>query len=297
MSQRSAEPDTDAEIDDAGESTLRTRLAVLEEENTRLRNAYGQLRRTRYRRTALGLLALGALATLGGVVFADSRTVLFALGGTGLFAAVLTYYLTPEQFIAASVGEQVYAALAESRAEMTGELGLANVRVYVPLEDAGAPSARLFVPQRDDHEIGDVDRAFVTGDGRRRGLTFRPTGEGLYDEFRRALPGSPDSQPTELAEQLADAIVEQFELATAVRTEVDAAAGVAVFEITDSAFGRVDRFDHPISSLAAVGLAIGLDRPIEVETAPTDDEYRGDYLLTCRWEAGQQAPGDDGDHE
>jgi hypothetical protein len=273
--------------DDADEATLKTRIAVLEEENARLRNAYGRIRRQRYRRTAFGLFVLGVLATLGGLFFSTSRDVLFALGGTGLFAGVLTYYLTPEQFIAASVGEKVYSALAESRSEMTAELDLSEVRVYVPSSD-GTRSVRLFVPQHADYEIPDgVDRTFVTADGRRRGVTFRPSGAGLYEEFERALDAPLGDRPEPLTEQLADGVVEQFELAAEVGTDVDTSGSQAIFEVTNSTLGRVDQFDHPIPSFVAVGLALGLGEPVEVETIGTADDYSGEYLITCRWESGR----------
>lgn len=275
--------------DAADEATLKTRIAVLEEENARLRNAYGRVRRQRYRRTAFGLLALGVLATLGGLVFSSSRDVLFALGGTGLFASVLTYYLTPEQFIAASVGEKVYSALAESRAEMTTELGLAGVTVYVPPSD-GSQSVRLFVPQHADYEIPrDVGRTFVTEDGRRRGVAFQPSGAGLFEEFERALDTPLADRPEPLTEQLTDAVLEQFELAAQVRADVDASSSRAVFEVTNSALGRVDQFDHPIPSFVAVGLARVLGQPVEVETTRTTDDDRGEHLITCRWESERTA--------
>jgi hypothetical protein len=276
-------PETATDADATDESTLKTRIAVLEEENARLRKMYGQVQRTRYRRTAFGLLALGVLATFGGLVFSDSQTVLFALGGTGLFAGVLTYYLTPERFIAATVGEQVYAALAESRAELTAKLGLANLSVYVPSTDGTRP-VRLFVPQHADYELPDaVDRTFVTADGRRRGVAFHATGTGLYEEFERALDAPLAERPAPLTDQLAEAIVEQFELAGAVRPDVDESGGRAVFEIGDSAFGRVDRFDHPVPSFAAVGLARALERPIEVDVTAVGEDQGGEYLVRCQW--------------
>lgn len=285
MSAREPSADESAQVaSDDDEATLKMRLSVLEEQNARLRNAYGEVKRTRHRRTAFGLLALGLLATGGGLVFPNSRNVLFALGGTGLFASVLTYYLTPERFIAASVGEKVYSALVESRTELTAELGLADVSVYVPPADEGR-SVRLFVPEYTDYDLpDDVERTFVTADGRSRGVAFAPTGAGLYEEFEHALAIPLGERPGELAEQVADAVVEQFELAAAVRTDLDESGGRAIFEVADSAFGRVDRFDHPIPSLAAVGLARAVGRPVEVETAPAADDSRGEFLITCRWE-------------
>src|SRR5699024_5189946 len=127
---------TDAEPLELGDerstesSELAAQIDVLREENQRLREEYARARRTQYRRTALALAAVGLLATLGGVALPDSRTVLFALGGTGLFAAALTRYLTPEQFISASVGEGIYGSLAATEAALVAELGLQDERLY-----------------------------------------------------------------------------------------------------------------------------------------------------------------------
>jgi len=76
--------------------------------------------------------------------FPDGREVLFALAAVGLFGGVLTYYLTPGTFVAADVGERIYAAMAANEAAIAGELGLSDDRIYVP---AGEPvDARLYVP-------------------------------------------------------------------------------------------------------------------------------------------------------
>lgn len=274
-----------AETDASDEAVLKSRIAALEEENARLKRAYGSARRSQYRRTAFGLVAIGLLATAGGFILPESRDVLFALGGTGLFAGVLTYYLTPEQFIAASVGEKVYSALVENGTEQAAELGLTNVAVYVPPSVGETRSTRLFVPQRADYDLPDpdeLDRTFVTAEGSRRGVAFHPTGEGLYREFERSLSATVADRPEPLSDQLADAVVEQFELAGGVRTDVDASGGRATFEVSDSFFGDVDRFDHPVPSFVAVGLARALGRSVEVDVTRTEDD-RGEYLITCIW--------------
>jgi len=41
-------------------------------------------------------------------------------------------------------------------------------------------------------------------------------------------------------------------------------------EFTGLAYGRIDRIDHPVCSLVATGLAVGLDAPIRVEVDKTD---------------------------
>lgn len=278
------DPDDGAVPDESETERLRARVAVLEEENERLRREYARSKRARHRRTALGLFAVGGVAVLAGLALPPSREVLFALGGTGLFAGVLTYFLTPERFLPADVGESVYDALAETRTAIRAELGLADATVYVPPSEGRTRSSRVFVPQQADYDLPDRDalsRTFVTAEGNRRGVAFEPTGETLVDAFERALSSSLTDDPETLADQLADGVVQQFELAESVSADTDERR--VTFGVSGSAFGGVDRFDHPIPSVLAVGLARGLARPVEVETvrASDDDEY--EYLVTCRW--------------
>lgn len=284
--------------DGAGEpdvTELAAEMDLLVEENRRLRRQYERARRAQYRRTALGLVLLGLLAIGGAAVFPDSRTVLLALGGTGVFAGLLTVFLTPEQFIPARVGEQVYSALATNEAAIVADLGLADPRVYVPTDDPDDPVV-LFVPQHEHYAVPDADDLgdvfVVTGEERTRGLSLEPTGRALFDEYERALDGPSSDDPGPLAGHLADALVEQFELVDSARVdvEIDDGDGRVTVAVSGSAYGTVDRFDHPVASLFAVGTADALDEPVTVEVAPGED--RADYDVTCRWPV--EAPADEG---
>ncbi|EFW91365.1 hypothetical protein ZOD2009_14691 [Haladaptatus paucihalophilus DX253] len=279
--------DRRAASDDASVADLTARLELLAEENERLRDEYRRARQTSYRRTALGMAGIGALAGLGGLLFPSSQTVLFALGGTGLFAGVLTYFLTPEQFVSASVGERTYAAHAATGAELVETLGLSGTSVYLPTGNAADENAgvRLFVPQHREYDLPDGDDAttlfVVTDDERKRGVAVPPTGAGLFHEFE-GMVGDTADRPPELADQLADALVEGFELVESATPDVDEDGRVTV-AITGSRYGAVDRFDHPIASFVAVGLVRGTDRPVTLESAESDDD-RSDYLVTCRFD-------------
>jgi len=271
-------------------STLEAELEVLREENARLREEYARARQSQYRRTAITLVVVGLLAAVAGVLFPSARTVLFALGGTGVFVGVLTYYLTPEQFLPADVGRRVYEVLADNEADVISELGLREERVYVPT-GASIDDVRLFVPQHADYEVPDADAladAFVVTDREQeRGFTFEPTGTALATEFERALTGDLGDDPATLVPQLTDALVEQFELAASTDPEVDADGGRVTVGITGSAYGPVDRFDHPIASFLAVGLAHGLDEEVTVAVEAVADG-RADYLVTCGWTPGEE---------
>ena len=274
-------------LDDADGDTptereeLATRLAITEAENERLREEYARAKRTEYRRTAFGLALVGVFAIIGAFLMPGSRTILFALGGTGLFAGVLTIYLTPERFIAASVGEEVYTALAENESAIVSELGLADELIYVPQTNENG-SVRLYIPQDAETALpahDALESVFVVENGT-RGLSLQPTGETLFTEFERALTDTVSRDPQELADQRADGLVEQFELAERAVSEVS--DGRLTVAVSGSVYADVGRFDHPISSFIATGTARALETPVHLDVQSGDVE-RADQLVTCTW--------------
>lgn len=278
-----------AEVDAATEDVMRGRVAVLEEENRRLREAYARTRRSAYRRTAIGLLAVGAIAFAGGLLLPTRETVLFALGGAGVFLGILTYALTPERFVPVSVGRAVYAAMGENGASLARELGLSDSRIYVPRAGDAPDSVSLYVAQSADAEVPEPAalRNTLVVEGNSRGLAFRPTGAPLFDEFLQAHVET-RRDPEAIASALADALVSQFELAGAVDpwvspdTSVD--RGQLTVAVTDSAYGSIEQFDHPVPSFVAVGLARTLDEPVAVTVADSA-ESDADATFTCHWPA------------
>ncbi|WP_273836298.1 hypothetical protein [Halococcus sp. PRR34] len=289
MSESTTQQRRPDETETSEDAELTARIEVLQEENQRLREEYARARRTQYRRTALALAAVGTIAALGGVFLPDARTVLFALGGTGLFAAALTRYLTPEQFIAASVGEGIYGSLARTETALVAELGLQDDRLYLPGPDtADGVSVRLFVPQQADHELPSpsaLDSVFVLPDDEaERGVALHPSGGPLFAEFRQSLSGALAEEAGTLAAQLGDGLVEQFELARNATVDRHDEGGRVTIAIDGSAYGAVDRIDHPVASFLGVGFAVGLDQAVSVDTTTADGD-RADYLVTCTWEA------------
>lgn len=268
--------DIDPEADDPVDIAATAEL--LAEENRRLRAEYARAQQAKYRRTAYGLAAIGVIAAAGGVVFPAVRELLFALAATGLFGAVLTRYLSPGQFVSAAVGEQVYTALAANQQAIADELGLTDEQLYVPVDG----SARLYRPQRRSTSppaSAESSKTIIVAD-EHRGLWLHPTGAPLYDAFAQRVAGRPAESPGPLAEQLADALVEQFELATSVTSEINAAEQRVTVAVTGSAFGPCDRSDHPIVSLLATGFAVQLDTTVAVDVTSDEDEW----LITCRWD-------------
>jgi hypothetical protein len=272
---------TDEEEPDVSEADrLRGRVEQLRQENEQLREEYARAKRSQYRQSAATLATVGVLALIAGVVVASARTVLFALGGTGVFLGVLTYYLTPEQFLPVSVGETVYSTLAENGGKLVATLGLSDHRVYRPPGPDGE-AVRLFVPQHAEYTVPEAgDEAVVVSESsRERGLLLAPTGEPLYAEFQRAVVGDPETDPTAVAGQLADALVEQFELAESATPEGDQNR-VAV-RVTGSQFGAVDRFDHPVASLIGVGVARAVGEPVRVTVDRAGDDA---FVVACSWD-------------
>ncbi|WP_238705382.1 hypothetical protein [Natrinema pallidum] len=266
---------------DEKQLALAAQVDLLKEENERLRDEYARARQSQYRRTAAGLALVGVFAFAAAILLPDASEVLFALASVGLFGGVLTYYLTPETFVAADVGERIYAAMAANEAAIADELGLRDDRIYLPSNDA--VGACLYVPQQTSAELpasDDVEAPILTVP-EYRGLVLEPTGSPLFESFERALTGDLATVPAPLATQLADGLVEQFEFVGSAEPDADPSAGRVTIAITDSSFGAIDRFDHPIASFLAVGFVAGLERPIRLEVAAGGD--RSDWLVTCRW--------------
>jgi hypothetical protein len=261
---------------------LRAQVDLLRTENDRLRTEYSRARQAGYRRTSLGLGGVGVAAVLGGLLFPAVRDVLFVLGAIGLFGAVLTRYLTPERFVAAETGERIYAAQAETVGDLTGQLGLEETSVYVPVE--GPQTARLFVPQHAEYTIPNgaaLDRPLVVSEqAAERGASFVPTGTTLFHEFERSLTGSLGGEPATVVDQVADALVENFELARTADSSVDPESGRATLVFSDPVYADAEAPDNPLGSLLAVALADSLLAPVRLETNRT----AAGLVVTCRWD-------------
>jgi len=231
-----------------------------------------------------GLFAFG-----GGIVFVDMRPVLFVLFWTFLFAAALFRFLTPERQVRADIAERTWEALMRNETTLLETYNTCDAHVYIPAEGAGSEGVpvRLFVPRAPDSGaeptgLAELESSFVVSDAEGyRGLSLLPSGGYLFREFESLLGDELSDAPEDLAVQLADGLTEGLELANRVVPSVEAAERRATFRIDDSAYGPVDRFDHPVSSFLAVGLAVGLARSIVAETTA---EGNSSYVVTCRWE-------------
>lgn len=276
----SSETDSEPGVADDDRLELAARLDLLEEENRRLRTEYARAKQSTYRRTAYGLFAVGMFTFLAGLLLPDGREVLFVLGATGLFGGVLTLYLTPTRFVAADVGERVYTAMTANYTEIADHLGLTGTQVYLPGENR---AAHLYLPQSTEYERPDLDEGPFVAHPSRRGLLLEATGALLFDEFERTVTGPVATRPDQLATQLAEAVVEQFELADGIDADIDRANTRLTFRVTGSALGDVDRIDHPLASFLASGCAAALETPVILDVESTTE--RADWLVTLRWDS------------
>lgn len=273
----------DTEADSTDPEELAAQVDLLAEENRRLRREYARAKRASYRRSAAGFAALGLVSTVAGVLFPGARTVLLALGGTGLFAAVLVAYLTPERFVAAEVGERVYAARSATVRDIRGELGLSDEQVYAPTPDG----VRLYLPRRSKADLPPPDTltaTFVVGaaDGadEARGVTLQPTGADLFEAFERTLQGPLAEDIPTLGEQLSDGLTDGLELVETTRVEPDPEDGRLTVGVAGSGYGPIGRPDHPVASFIAVGVATALDTPVSATVVAGDD--RVDEAVTIQ---------------
>lgn len=255
---------------------LERRVERLRARNERLRSGADDSRRHRRRLAAVGFVGLGLLSFASAFVAADGQTVLFALGGVGLFAGLLTRTVTGGRFLERGDAERVYATCATNYDALLADRDLAAERWYLPTDD---DRVRLFVPaDATDAPPSLAERTAVGVD--ERGLVLEPIGTDFVREITETGSATPTT-PTAMIEQSSEALEARFEFATGVEPVVDAEEGRAEIAVTGSAFGPVDRFDHPVASIFAAGLADVLERPVRL--AVTDETDRGEWLVRCEW--------------
>ena len=267
-------------------AALAAEVELLRVENDRLRERLDRSQRKKHVRATAALATAGLAALVGAVFFPFARELLIALGATGVFGAILVVYLTPERFVSSSVGEGLYRSVEADRQTILEQLDVRGTPIYVPVETARGAEIRLFVPQHGEYAIPQaeyLDAVFVTTSNElARGVAFDPTGTTLGEELRRSVPGGLADDPETLASQLADGLVETFELVDAAETDVDEKRLSIV--VTNSAYGPVDRLDHPIASLVGTTVAEVTDGPVTVEVETRDG---GEYLISARWEGSE----------
>lgn len=127
--------------------------------------------------------------------------------------------------------------------------------------DVATPPVTLFIPQHANDTIPD-DGALksvvvVPTDKHARGVAFPPTGAALYQEFEDTMTDTITTTPGERAAQLTDTLNDGFEFVDDAVVDAQSADGPTKIGIRGSAFDAIDRFDHPVVSFIATGLAVG----------------------------------------
>ncbi|MFC4542217.1 hypothetical protein ACFO5R_09785 [Halosolutus amylolyticus] len=208
------------------------------------------------------------------------------------------YAFTTGRFVDAPVSDRIYGAAAANEQTFVDELELSADRIYVPADEPNA--ARLFVPQQADYDLrtDSIESLAVAPTGSigspdvetgLQGVILEPTGDGLFREFERMLRPDLSTAAQPIAVQLADGLVNGLELAGAVEPDVSPTEGRATIRISDSVFGDVSRFDHPVVSFFGVGLATGLDRPVIFDGITREDETK--WLGSYRWNPDGESSG------
>lgn len=282
-----ADPDSDSYQDEE----LQAENEILREEIRRLRQEFYRSKRTTFRRTAIGLGVIGMLGLISAIIFPDQRTVFIALGATGIFAGLLTFYVTPERFVTSTIPEGIYRSYNSLGIELISQLGLSDRRIYLPIRsesDSGA--VKLFIPQQHNFEIPDsssLNGPFViTESDRKRGIILEPTGNSLLDEFRSGID-TEDDDLVSVVEALAESLVDQFEIAETALADVDRVTSSATVGISGSSIGLFDKFDHPIVSFIGVGMASTLNQPVSVQTRTKGDD-RYEFIVVCEWDLDER---------
>jgi hypothetical protein len=245
----------------------------------RFKQRLGGWRQRRYRIGIISLAALGTLMGVAGIVIENSRTVLFALSGIGLFGAILSYMLVPERFIPTSLAWRTYAPLAEIGPLLVTTFGLSDRQVYFPTDNG---RVRLLIPESsrslDNHDIPST--GIHESDGARQ-LVLPTTGDELLAAFREQHDEALQPDAEKLIDQLLDVLVEDFELIGWANAHIESESGRAVVAVEQSYYGRPTTFDHPVAAFLAAGFVAGLGTAVVL--AQTQRSEDGQYVLTYHW--------------
>ena len=226
---------------------------------------------------ALALAILGVALFVAGTILRGEKSVLFALGGTGMFSGLLLYFLSTEPLLPAQVCIDANSALTRNERAFVSELELQDIRIYVP--DLATPAGersnvRLFVPELTEYVIpSEVSTETLLVNSRfpnERGVAFYPSGAALFRRFRNISTKKSVASPESLVEGVTEAVTDQFQLARSATGTSDITRGRITIEIGGSRLGLVDRFDHPTTSFIAVAFAEVLQKPIRVNSEQSD---------------------------
>ncbi len=287
MSSDTTHTDSTGEFESVPDDRFRMAAEVetLREENAKLRREYARARRVRNRNAAVGLAVVGVVAVLGSALLPAVRTILLVLGATGLFTAMLVYYLEPTRVLPVNVSEAVYDTLAANESALVAELGLDGNPTYYPTDEPGTSSVVLFVTRETD-ETPSRPRTesllVISNETNAHGVALQPSGVPLLDAFRESVSSDLGETPTDIAGQLSEG-AETLGIVDAASFTLDAESNALTVGVSEPVYGDLTRFDHPVVSFFAVGLAATLDEPVRIESVESAD--RADATVQYRWGA------------
>lgn len=230
---------------------------------------------------ALLFVVDGVVCFYGATVVDGLGEVLIALGGTFVFAGIISYTLSAERTLPTAVGESLYGSVDANERALVEEYGLSSDAVYIP-QSGREPSATVVYRWSNDVPLPDESAGLglYAIDGELTGISLYPSSSDLFDHFERTLVDEVSHLPEQLVMQLSEALTDGFELADDVVSTYDSTNGLLEFEMNGLALNREAGFDNPIQSFLAVGVACGLDCPVVARTDDVGD--RDGAVVVCQ---------------
>lgn len=232
----------------------------------------------------LGIVsAIAAISVLPG----DSRQLLIAFAGVGLYGGTVLYAIRPAITDTVDSADRVYSALAATGEALQADFDLPEQYSYVPTEtiDDGFVPVYLVVHAEGAFETARGQRPVIgepDGGHHRNAITLHPTGAALFDACEELGVADLPADPVELGSQLAEIAVGGLEIASNIDTTVDPDPGKATISVRRPRFGPASRFDHPVASFLGVGFAHGLGVPVSMDAQSKSQNQR--YRVTYRWD-------------
>jgi hypothetical protein len=256
------EPSTHDELKKKN-AELESLVDILYTQNQSLRSDYARARQVSHRQTAGVLVVVSLIAVLGGIVFPNVRSMLFATGAIGVIGSVMTWYLTPGQTMPIEVAQSICNGATTTLSDIRSTLGLEATVVYVPVGN----QVRGFLPRHPEFTIpDDTPRSFPRDNDGSKCFTFSPTGLDLAYEVDQMKTTAEKTGMLTMAEAVSEALTEHYEIADGIEIESNADDPGLNVTVTGSDFGSLAQIDNPITSTLACAISLNSENPIIVES-------------------------------
>lgn len=241
---------------------LESLVDILYTQNQSLRSDYARARHVSHRQTAGALVVVSLIAVLGGIVFPNVRSMLFATGAIGVIGSVMTWYLTPGQTMPTEVTQSICNGAMTTLSDIRSTLGLEATVAYVPVGNR----VRGFLPRHPEFTIpDDAPRSFPRNSDGSKCFTFSPTGLDLAYEVDQMKTTAEKTGMLAMAEAVAEALTEHYEIADGIEIASNADDPSLNVTVTGSDFGSLAQIDNPITSTLACAISLNSENTIIVE--------------------------------